>query len=141
VGSGASHLPYAPGAASYAASKLTASKITEHIHHENPTWQVFNMHPGVVDTDLARAAGRKADDTAELSSGFAVWLAASPDAKEFNGCFLWAGWDVNELLERKAEIQSKDLLTLTLKGWGEGMNVQEMKEKAASTFWDADKQK
>ncbi|KAK5730573.1 hypothetical protein LTR15_000510 [Elasticomyces elasticus] len=140
IPSGAAHLPYAPGAAAYACSKLASAKLTEYLHHENPEWSVFNMQPGVVATDLARKAGRKAPDTPELPAGFAVWLATQPEAKAvLNGRFIWANWDVTELLGRRDEILSKDLLTLTLKGWGEDVSAEEMKRRAVSVHRDADK--
>ncbi|KAK4962757.1 hypothetical protein LTR10_000384 [Elasticomyces elasticus] len=138
--SGAAHLPYAPGAAAYACSKLASAKLTEYLYHENPEWSVFNMQPGVVATDLARKAGRKAPDTPELPAGFAVWLATQPEAKAvLNGRFIWANWDVTELLGRRDEILSKDLLTLALKGWGEDVSAEEMKRRAVSVHRDADK--
>ena len=137
--SGAAHLPFAPTAAAYGCSKLANSKITEYVHHENPSWNVFNMQPGVVATDLARQAGRKAPDQPELPAGFAVWLASHPDARHLNGKFIWANWDINELLERKEEIQKRDLLTLTLKGWAEDMNAEELKNRAASVHRNADR--
>ena len=96
------------------------------------------MQPGVVQTDLARQAGRKAPDSPQLPAGFAVWLAAHPNARELNGRFIWANWDINELLERKDEIQKRDLLTLTLKGWAEDLNAEELKKRAASVHRDAD---
>lgn len=43
IPSGAAHLPYAPNAAAYSCSKLASAKITEYLHHENPSWNVFNM--------------------------------------------------------------------------------------------------
>lgn len=137
--SGSAHLPYAPTAAAYACSKLANAKMTEYLHHEHPSWNVFNMQPGVVDTDLARAAGRKAPDKPELPAGFAVWLAAHPDARELNGKFVWANWDIDELLEKKVDIQKRDLLTLTLKGWAENENAEDLKQRAASVHRDADR--
>ena len=137
--SGGAHLPYAPMAAAYSCSKLANAKMTEYVHHENPSWNVFNMQPGVVATDLARQAGRKATDSPELPAGFAVWLSAHPDARELNGKFIWANWDITELLERKEEIQKRDLLTLTLKGWAEDLNAEELKRRAASVHRDAER--
>lgn len=137
--SGGAHIPYAPMAAAYSSSKLANAKIIEYVHHENPEWLIFNMQPGVVATDLAKQAGRKAPDSPELPGGFAVWLAAHPSARELNGKFIWANWDIEELLERKDEVQKRDLLTLTLKGWAEDVNVEEMKRRAASVHRDADK--
>lgn len=64
--SGGAIIPYSPTAASYSCSKLANAKVCEYLHHENPTWKVFNMQPGVVATELAKQAGRKAPDKPEL---------------------------------------------------------------------------
>lgn len=128
--SGAAHLPYAPGGASYMTSKLASTKITEILHHEHPDWNIFNMQPGVVATDLARQAGRRAPDDPRLPAGMAVWLSAAPEARELNGRFVWANWDVDELLERKEEIQKGSLLNMWLRGWAEGISAEELIETA-----------
>ena len=137
--SGAAHLPFAPSAGAYGISKLANSKMMEYIHHENPSWNVFNMQPGVVATDLAKQAGRKAPDSPSLPAGFAVWLSASPEARRLNGRFIWANWDIDEVLEKIEEIQRRDLLTLTLKGWAEDVNAEELEKRAGSVHRDADK--
>ena len=54
---------------------------------------------------------------ANLPASFSVWLA-SPNADAFKGKFLWANWDVEELLALQGEVESKNLLTTGLKGWG-----------------------
>jgi hypothetical protein len=59
-------------------------------------------------------------------------LAAHPNARNLNGKFIWANWDINEVLERAEEIQKRDLLTLTLKGWAEDFNAEELKGRAGS---------
>ncbi len=139
--SGTAHLPYAPGGASYATSKLANAKICEYIHHEYPSWNVFNMQPGVVQTDLAKQAGRNAPDKPALPAGFAVWLSAHPEAKSLSGHFIWANWDIDELLKMKDEIKRKDLLTMTLKGWAEEYNSEDLKSIARSVHRDADRKK
>lgn len=141
IPSGGAHLPYAPGAASYACSKLASAKIFEYLYHEHPAWTVFNMQPGVVATKLARQAGRKAPDAPELPAGCAVWLATQPEARALNGRFLWANWDVDELLQRKDDIQQRGLLTLTLKGWADDASVEELTGRARSVHRDADREK
>ncbi|KAF2161216.1 hypothetical protein M409DRAFT_69847 [Zasmidium cellare ATCC 36951] len=128
--SGAAHLPYAPGGAAYMTSKLASTKITEILHYEHPEWNIFNMQPGVVATELARQAGRRAPDDPRLPAGMAVWLSASPEARELNGRFVWANWDVGELLERKEEIQRGSLLNVWLRGWAEGVSAEELMETA-----------
>ena len=132
LASGGAHLPFAGPGGAYGSSKLAISKITEYAHHELPTWNIFNMQPGVVATDLAAQAGRKGEDQPELPAGFAVWLAAHQDARKLNGKFIWATWDINEVLARVEEIQKRDLLTLTLKGWAEEFNGEDLKRMAGS---------
>ncbi|KAK4550542.1 hypothetical protein LTR36_000121 [Oleoguttula mirabilis] len=139
IASGAAHLPYAPRLTAYSTSKLANSKIAEYLHHENPSWNVFNMQPGVVATDLARQAGRKAPDTPELPAGFAVWLATQPEARILNGRFVWANWDITELIARKDEIEQRSLLTLTLKGWAEELSDEELHKQAFAPKRDGKK--
>jgi NAD(P)-dependent dehydrogenase (short-subunit alcohol dehydrogenase family) len=131
IPSGAVHVPYLPGAGAYGSSKMAMSKITEYLHHENPNWFVINMQPGVVATELARLAGRQAPDAPELPAGMGVWLATQPEKREevrrvLNGKFLWAYWDVDEMLQKGEEIERRDLLTLGLKGWAEDFNAEEL---------------
>jgi hypothetical protein len=45
-----------------------------------------------------------------------VWLA-SPEARFLKGKYLWANWDVDELKERKDEIEKSSLLSIGLQGW------------------------
>jgi hypothetical protein len=40
----------------------------------------------------------------------------SPEAAFLKGKFVWANWDVEELVERKEEILNTDLLDVGLKG-------------------------
>ncbi|KAF7194069.1 Short chain dehydrogenase citE [Pseudocercospora fuligena] len=139
VSSGSAHIPYAPGGCAYGTSKLASAKIVEYLHHENPEWNVFNMQPGVVATDLAKQASRAGEDSPRLPAGFAVWLAASPDAKWLNGKFLWANWDINELLEKKEEIHKRDLLTFILKDWTD-LSAKALIERARSVHGNAKKE-
>lgn len=55
-------------------------------------------------------------DTVELPSHFAVWLA-SDEARFLRGRLVWANWDVNQLLEKKADIGKGLLLTDNILGW------------------------
>ena len=54
-------------------------------------------------------------DIVQLPGGFCVWLA-SPEAEFLKGKYVWANWDVEELKERKEEIQNSRLLTWMLDG-------------------------
>jgi hypothetical protein len=47
-----------------------------------------------------------------LPGDFAVWLA-SPEASFLAGKFVWAQWDVNELLAVKARLEANPALLTT----------------------------
>lgn len=50
----------------------------------------------------------------KLPGDFAVWLA-SPEANFLNGRFVWAQWDVDELITMKEKLAGDpSLLTTTL---------------------------
>lgn len=60
---------------------------------------------------------READiDLVSLPAGFNVWLA-SPEARFLNGKFLWANWDVDELMAQAKEIKGSTQLSIGLVGW------------------------
>jgi hypothetical protein len=52
----------------------------------------------------------------ELPASFIVW-AVSPEAEFLKGKFVWANWDVDELVAKKEELISSPQLTLGLIGW------------------------
>jgi NAD(P)-dependent dehydrogenase (short-subunit alcohol dehydrogenase family) len=111
------HIPPRVGASAYSSSKLAAAKFIEDAQAEHPEFKFFNIHPGVVDTEMARKGTFTAQDDVQLPASFSVWLA-SPKSNPLKGKFIWANWDVEELLARQEEINSKNLLTTGLKGWG-----------------------
>jgi hypothetical protein len=51
-----------------------------------------------------------------LPASFQVWLAAGTQADFLKGRFLWANWDVEELLARREEIEGSLLLKVQLTG-------------------------
>ena len=52
--------------------------------------------------------------TVKLSGDFAVWLA-SPEANFLNGRYVWAAWDVDEMIAMKDKVASDlSLLTMSL---------------------------
>ena len=137
IPSGGAHIPYAPTAVAYSTSKLANAKVLEYVHYEHPEWLAVNMQPGIVATDLARKAGRKAPDDPNLPAGIVVWLAADPRAQALNGNFVWANWNVDEVLE-KEEIREKGLLSLGLTGWADGISPEDLIARARSVHRDAD---
>ena len=60
-----------------------------------------------------------AQDSPDLAGGMAVWLTselndAKLDKSWLGGRYISALWDVDEILERKQEIVSKDLFRMRL---------------------------
>jgi hypothetical protein len=52
--------------------------------------------------------------TVKLSGDFAVWLA-SPEAVFLNGRYVWAAWDVDEMIAMKEKVASDpSFLTMSL---------------------------
>ena len=109
-----------PFLAAYAMSKLANIPVHQHpgrcvsrdtaCYLSKPryeTTQTYSQLP-------FRAAGLNCNDPS-LAGGNIVWLVADPARSEFlNGRVLTAEWDVDELVARKEEIMSKNLLTMQL---------------------------
>lgn len=55
-------------------------------------------------------------DLVSLPASFMVWLA-SPEAIFLKSKFLWTNWDVDELMERAAEIEAGMELNIQVVGW------------------------
>ncbi|QIX01598.1 hypothetical protein AMS68_007115 [Peltaster fructicola] len=134
VCSGLAHLPAMPKAVAYGTSKLASAKLFEHVYFEHKDWRVFNLQPGVVATALAKQSGRQGEDAPELSASMAVWLARDPRAADLSGRFVWANWDVNELVAMKDKIHEKDELMLSLKGWADEYTVAQLRQHAADAM-------
>ncbi|KAF4333432.1 short-chain type dehydrogenase reductase [Fusarium beomiforme] len=117
IGSGAGHLPCIPGYSAYSSSKLAFAKMIEFVQDENPNLRVFKINPGAIPTEMQKKSGDiAAVDNIRLPASYCVWLAASKEADCLKGRFLWANWDVTELLQRKDEIKTQNLLTHGLAG-------------------------
>ncbi|KAG9049162.1 hypothetical protein FS842_000239 [Serendipita sp. 407] len=99
-------------------SKLPAVKLVQILNDEYPNVRSFAVIPGLVPTDMFIEAFRSmALDKASLVAGLSVFLAASSDADALSGRFLDARWDIEEVLAKKEEIVSKDLLKLRIDGY------------------------
>ncbi|KAH7030651.1 NAD(P)-binding protein [Microdochium trichocladiopsis] len=107
--------PMQQGISAYAGSKAAGGKVFDYIAMENPGLKVFNLHPGIVTTDMSRKSGRDGSDHIDLPGHFCVWLA-SPEADFLSGKWQWVNWDVDELKAREKEITSTPLLTTMLDG-------------------------
>lgn len=109
--------------AQYCVSKMAQLKLMEHIHDEfqGQGLKAFSIHPGAVDTKMARDNSPTEflpylTDSPELCGGFCVWLSAGgADRAWLSGRLLSAKWDTDELESRKDEIVSKELLKTRLR--------------------------
>ncbi|KAK5557593.1 hypothetical protein LTR46_004621 [Exophiala xenobiotica] len=102
------------GAGGYGVSKAAALKMMDYFAWENPQIHVVNVQPGWVPTDI-NGHDTNAPDAVELPGQFCVWLA-SPEAKFLNRKFVWANWDVEEMMKRADEIKNSKLLDWMLEG-------------------------
>lgn len=123
ISTAAAHL-LIPKTRAYSVSKLAFTQWLAHLQHDmiDKNVRIHSFHPGVVMTDAARAMGildeSKSGDTddVQLPGQFAVWLA-SKEATFLKGRFVWANWDVQELVEIKGRIESNpELLKVGLIG-------------------------
>ncbi|KAF4233287.1 hypothetical protein CNMCM6805_009377 [Aspergillus fumigatiaffinis] len=112
---------------SYAATKSAGTMLVQQIAKDVPPEeiQIVSYHPGGVFTELAELAGFEKDDPRwddeNLPGQFAVW-AASPEARFLHGRFVWAKWDVTELLNgplRKRIDEDDSFLKVGVVGIGE----------------------
>ena len=108
-----------PFLAAYSNSKASMIHYTTSMAASYPgTVLGFSINPGMNDTDILPSALRDVGFNTNdplLSGAVMVWLAADPERSRFlSGRVITVEWDVNELVERKDEIVSKNLLTLQL---------------------------
>jgi NAD(P)-dependent dehydrogenase (short-subunit alcohol dehydrogenase family) len=113
----------APKVSAYAASKLAAAKLDEYLSFENPRLRVFTLDPGLIKTGLFEQWQKNLNlpedmqmDDISLPADTCVWLASS-ESEFLRGRYLLAGYDVDELVQRRAEIETHPtLLRITLGG-------------------------
>ncbi|KAL4792943.1 hypothetical protein BDV19DRAFT_400303 [Aspergillus venezuelensis] len=106
--------PELPGVFAYAAAKIAAVRMFDYFAAQNPGVHVVNIQPGIIATEVNPNI-TVGPDSVDLPAHFLVWLA-SDEAKFLKDKFVWANWDVQELMARKDEIQRSVLLRVTLKG-------------------------
>jgi len=56
ITAGLAHMPPTSGLSSYATSKLANAKFYEYVQFEEPDLRVFDLHPGVIVTGMAKKA-------------------------------------------------------------------------------------
>jgi NAD(P)-dependent dehydrogenase (short-subunit alcohol dehydrogenase family) len=117
VTAAAAHLP-GPFRVGYGPSKAAGAQVMQNFaaqYQQDESVRVFSFHPGSLYTPGVAQHIPKAMldwDEVELPAYFAVWLAG-PDSGFLNGRFLWANWDVDELIALKDRLV-KDPTFLTI---------------------------
>jgi NAD(P)-dependent dehydrogenase (short-subunit alcohol dehydrogenase family) len=123
ISSAAIHL-HMPDMGAYSISKLAFTQWLVHLHEQlgEKVVRIHSVHPGAVLTDAARAFGLNETtmdwDDVHLPGRFVVWLA-SKEGEFLKGRFVWANWDVEELMRRRDEFErDPDLLRIGLMAQG-----------------------
>jgi hypothetical protein len=123
ISTGVVHVPpnHLPTFSTYASSKFAALHIFEFFKAVNPgSLSVFNLQPGEIPTAMAKKGHRDlAKDDVHLPAHCGVWLAAmaETEAAFLKGRLVWANSDLDQLLERRDDVEKENLLTVELKGW------------------------
>ena len=109
-----------PAQIGYGSSKAAFVQIlsylaAEHTPEKNGV-RIFSIHPGAFYTAAAAENGFAADaldwEDINLPGHFCVWLA-SPEADFLHGRFVWAHWDIEELIALKERME-KDPMFLSI---------------------------
>ncbi|KAJ2897113.1 hypothetical protein MKZ38_004968 [Zalerion maritima] len=98
----------------YAVGKTATLKAMMYFALEYPDVHFVYIQPGVVPSDLHQ--GVNAHDEPALPGNFVVWLTTE-EAKFLRDKFVWANWDVDELLGMKEKIVNEKLLRWNLIGF------------------------
>ncbi|KAG6355516.1 hypothetical protein INS49_003478 [Diaporthe citri] len=121
ISAGAAHInPTLQGFSGYSGSKIGAARVVETLQLENPGLRFYNVHPGVVESDMLTKSGLGAlgvpVDEPDLAGHFVNWVA-SAEGEFLRGKYLWVNWDVDELKARKEELRAPRKLVTGLVGW------------------------
>ncbi|KAK4118200.1 NAD(P)-binding protein [Parathielavia appendiculata] len=110
-----------PFMAGYSISKLAALQLMTHIAAAYPNVTTVSLHPGLVKTDMLQDEFRRFNlDSPALIGGLTVWLSTEK-AKFLTGRTIVSNWSVDDLVERKEEIEAGNLLRINLTGkFGKG---------------------
>lgn len=113
--SGIAHGVY-PGNSAYSMGKLVNLQMAAYVGAEADNVTSVSLHPGIVETDMTTDSFRRfALDTPELVGGVAVWLSTEK-ARFMNGRHMNINWNVDDLYDRREEIQSGKLLQIDVQG-------------------------
>nr|A0A4V1DXC3.1 RecName: Full=Short chain dehydrogenase/reductase dmxR3; Short=SDR dmxR3; AltName: Full=Dimeric xanthone biosynthesis cluster protein R3 [Cryptosporiopsis sp. 8999]QCL09094.1 DmxR3 [Cryptosporiopsis sp. 8999] len=103
--------------AAYGASKAAAAQLLQCFatERDSEAVRIFSFHPGAFYTPAVAEHFSRDEiqwDDVELPAHFARWLAG-PESGFLNGRYLWAHWDVDELIALKDRL-AKDPAFLTI---------------------------
>lgn len=108
-----------PGASGYQTTKLALLRFSEFVMAEYGEQGILalNIHPGGVATELANgmpeAMHEVLIDQPRLAADTVVWLTG--ERREWLGArYVSCTWDMEELLEKRGEIEKKDLLKVRM---------------------------
>ncbi|USP75883.1 FabG Dehydrogenase [Curvularia clavata] len=99
----------------YSLSKFAQARLVEFLgeQYKSEGLLAVAVHPGGVDTDMANNFAPEFKehfvDDVTLCGAFCVWLSREK-RMWLNGRLVCATWDVDELLEKKDEVEGQDLL-------------------------------
>jgi NAD(P)-dependent dehydrogenase (short-subunit alcohol dehydrogenase family) len=90
--------------------------MTSHLAAAYPNITAISLHPGLVETDMMDPVFKRFNhDSPNLIGGLTVWLS-SEKSKFLSGRAITSNWSVDDLVERKEEIQAGRLLMIDLTG-------------------------
>ncbi|KAL6690987.1 hypothetical protein J3F84DRAFT_398003 [Trichoderma pleuroticola] len=101
----------------YSMAKAANLKMIDYFAAENPTIHVVSLQPGIINTELGGddMPVFVAPDTTELPGQFCAWLLTD-EARFLKNKFVWANWDVEDLVTRKDEVLTTRALTWGVEG-------------------------
>lgn len=106
-----------PFMSGYSISKLAALQLMAHVAEAYPNVTAVALHPGLVDTDMLLDSFRRFSlDSPDLIGGLAVWISGGERSKFLSGRIVVSNWSVEDLVERKAEIEAGGLLKIDMVG-------------------------
>lgn len=101
-----------PHQAAYTSSKAAFVQLCQHLaseHTPKDGFRIFSMHPGAIYTPAVAKNMGKDDfpwEDINLPADFCLWLS-SGQADFLHGKFVWAQWDVDELIALEERILSE----------------------------------
>ncbi len=107
ISTGHAHAPPQGPLSGYGVTKAAAAKVVDYLAAEEPGVRVYAVHPGAIETNMTRGLGRGRDylrEVPELPGQFCVWLC-SEQGRFLRGRFLWASWDVDELVGMRGQFE------------------------------------